>query len=202
MSGVHDFVSFTVFGQEGNISSIYFQVLKFLFCYSYLCSALLCFPLKAGPDNSTGYRLIYIMGRYWDYCCRDVNKVRSFGQMSCHCLVNPTASCNRGENPEDHDQSWYGHQNYILIIIHISNIRAHVDIFHEMRTNDQSDHDIYSRIFYHCWPASKRILRSSPHCFLPQGVLDLLGLLISFFFVLYFILFFFLLGLLRLKIFF
>ncbi|CAH3027643.1 unnamed protein product, partial [Porites evermanni] len=36
--------------------------------------ALLCFPLKAGPDNSTGYRLIYIMGRYWDYCCRDVNK--------------------------------------------------------------------------------------------------------------------------------
>ncbi|KAM7437741.1 hypothetical protein ABFA07_012699 [Porites harrisoni] len=32
-------------------------------------------PPPAGPDNSTGYRLIYIMGRYWDYCCRDVNKV-------------------------------------------------------------------------------------------------------------------------------
>ncbi|XP_073243864.1 uncharacterized protein [Porites lutea] len=27
-----------------------------------------------GPANFTGYRLIYIMGRYWDFCCRDVNK--------------------------------------------------------------------------------------------------------------------------------
>ena len=59
---------------------------------------------------------------------------------------------------------------------------------------------LYSRIFYHCWPASKRILQSSPHSFLPQGVLDLLGLLIFFFF--FFSLFFFWLGLLRLKIFF
>ena len=41
---------------------------------------------------------------------------------------------------------------------------------------------LYSRIFYHCWPASKRILQSSPHSFLPQGVLDLLGLLIFFLF--------------------
>ena len=73
---------------------IYLQVLKFLFRYSCLCSALLCFPFKAGPANFTGYRLIYIMGRYWNYCCRDVNKV-GLSQISCHCLVNPITSCDR-----------------------------------------------------------------------------------------------------------
>ena len=66
-----------------------------------------------------------------------------------------------------------------------NNIRAHVDIFREMRTNDQSDHD--SRIWYHCWPASKRILQSSPPYFLPKAMLDSLRLLISFSFFFLFV---------------